>query len=133
MIDNPLLSDWRDLQQGVGRILGDIGLAVEIEKTLTTPRGAVTVDVFAVDEGSVDQISYVVECKNWSKPVDQSIIHAFTTVMHETGANIGFVVSKHGLQSGAVQYTASTNICGLTYLELQQRYFHIWWNKFFCT
>ncbi len=52
--------------------------------------------------------------------------------MHETGANIGFIISKYGLQSGAEQYTQNTNIVGLTYLELQQRYFEAWWRRYFC-
>ena len=89
-------------------------------------------DVHAVDERSVDRIQYIVECKNWGSPIPQSIVHSFTTVMHETGANIGFIVSKHGLQSGALNYTQNTNIRGLTYLELQQRYFQAWWEGHFC-
>ena len=52
--------------------------------------------------------------------------------MHETGANIGFIISKHGLQSGAAQYTRHTNITGLTYLEFQERYFEVWWRRYFC-
>jgi len=52
--------------------------------------------------------------------------------MNETGANIGFIISKYGLQSGAGQYTQNTNIVGLTYLELQQRYFEAWWRRYFC-
>ncbi|CAM4430749.1 hypothetical protein STLA111740_18695 [Stenotrophomonas lactitubi] len=53
--------------------------------------------------------------------------------MHETGANIGFIVSKHGLQAGAIQYTDSTNIIGLTYYDIQKRYFSVWWQKVFCS
>ena len=51
--------------------------------------------------------------------------------MHETGANLGFIVSKHGLQSGATMYTGNTNIQGLTYLQLQERYFNVWWQQYF--
>jgi hypothetical protein len=101
MIDDPLPEDWHDLQTGVARILREIGLIVEENKLVATPRGSVALDVYAVDKGSVDQISYIVECKNWSKRLEQTVVHSFTTVMAETGANIGFVVSKYGLQEGA--------------------------------
>jgi hypothetical protein len=132
MIDDPLPQDWKELQEGVRRLLRNIGLSAEVEVDLTTPRGNVNVDVFAVDGRSVDKISYVVECKNWGSAIPKHVVHSFTTVMHETGVNIGFIISKYGLQSGAEQYTHSTNITGLTYLEFQQRYFKAWWMRYFC-
>ena len=110
MIENPNPINWQNLQEGVCRIFNEIGLNAEIGKTFKTPRGNVEIDVFAVDENSVDKIRYIVECKNWNQPIPQTVIHAFTTVMHEIGANIGFVISKQGLQSGAESYTQRTNI-----------------------
>lgn len=132
MIDDPLPRDWRDLQIGVCRLFNEVGLTAAIEVQLTTPRGAVTVDVHAIDERSVDRINYIVECKNWEAPIPQSIVHGFTTVMHETGANIGFIISKRGLQAGARQYTRNTNMVGLTYEQLQARYLQGWWRTVFC-
>ncbi|GAA0310498.1 restriction endonuclease [Psychrobacter aestuarii] len=132
MIDNPYPDKWQDLQLGVDRICRNVGLQSKVEVDVSTPRGSVNVDVLAVDELSLDNIKYIVECKNWSSSIPQSVVHSFTTVMHETGANIGFIISKHGLQSGAKEYTRNTNIVGLTYLEFQQRYFEAWWTRYFC-
>ncbi|WP_306546004.1 restriction endonuclease [Malikia spinosa] len=132
MIDHPHPTNWRELQAGVCRIFREIGLNAVAEKKLSTPRGEVEVDVYAVDESSVDKIQYIVECKNWQQAIPQTVVHAFTTVMHETGANLGFIVSQKGLQSGAVAYTDSTNIVGLTYLQLQERYMPVWWDRYFC-
>lgn len=132
MIDDPKPKDWRELQTAVCRLLNEIGLTAELEKTLITPRGEVEVDVYAVDQSSVDKIQYIVECKNWAAAIPQAVVHAFNTVMAETGANIGFIVSQQGLQSGAVRYTNSTSIVGMTYLQLQNRYFDVWWEKYFC-
>lgn len=131
MIESPHPHDWRQLQTGVCRLLNEVGLTAEIEKKLKTPRGEVEIDVYAVDENSVDQIRYLIECKNWASPIPQSVVHSFTTVMHETGGNIGFIVSREGFQSGATQYMQNTNIVGATYLELQKRYWAHWWRKFF--
>lgn len=133
MIENPNPINWQDLQEGVCRIFNEIGLNAEIGKTFKTPRGNVEIDVFAVDENSVDKIRYIIECKNWNQPIPQTVIHAFTTVMHEIGANIGFVISKQGLQSGAESYTQHTNISGFTYEQFQDRYFEIWHKRFFVT
>lgn len=132
MIDDPQPVSWQDLQFGVQRIFRNLGLSAEVEVALETPRGSVNVDVFATDIRSLDKITYIVECKNWGNTIPQSVVHAFTTVMHETGANVGFIISKHGLQHGAKRYTKSTNITGMTYLEFQQRYFEAWWSRYFC-
>jgi len=83
----------------------------------------VCVDVVAVDVRSHDKITYNVECKNWNVAIPPVCGAFFYNVMHETGANVGFLVSRYGLQSGAEQCTENTNIIGLTYLELQERYF----------
>ncbi|WLO83412.1 restriction endonuclease [Pantoea agglomerans] len=132
MIDDPLPQKWQELQTGVQRIFRNVGLLAEVEVDLETPRGSVNVDVLATDVRSVDKIRYIVECKNWGSSIPQTVVHSFTTVMHETGANIGFIISKHGLQQGAKKYTQNTNIIGMTYLEFQQRYFEAWWNRYFC-
>ncbi len=119
-MDDPLPENWQDLQTGVQRIFRNVGLFAEVEVDLETPRGSVNVDVLATDVRSVDKIRYIVECKNWGSSIPQTVVHSFTTVMHETGANIGFIISKHGLQQGAKQYTQNTNIIGMTYLEFQK-------------
>jgi hypothetical protein len=132
MIDNPTPLTWQDLQNNVNQILLEIGLQSEIGKLVETPRGSVEIDVYAVDVNSVDKIKYIVECKNWANTIPQSVVHSFTTVMHETGGNIGFIISQKGLQSGAKSYTKNTNIIGLTYLDFQKRYFNTWFQNYFC-
>lgn len=67
-------NDWRDLQNKVCLLLSQSGFEAEIEKVVSTPRGEVEIDVFAIDPRSIDKIMYVVECKNWCTPVNQSVI-----------------------------------------------------------
>lgn len=132
MIESPDIKDWKQLQYSVCRLLNEVGLAAQEAVVLKTPRGTVEVDVFAIDQVSVDKIQYIVECKNWANAIPQHVVHSFTTVMQETGANIGFIVSKLGLQAGAERYTQNTNIIGLTFEALQRRYFEPWWRNHFC-
>ena len=123
--------DWRDLQNKVCLLLSQSGFEAETEKVVSTPRGEVEIDVFAIDPRSIDRISYVVECKNWCNPVNQSVIHAFTTVMNETGSNIGYIVSKAGFQKGSLRYTDHTNIKLFSFIELQNHYYKSWMMNFF--
>jgi restriction system protein len=131
MIESPNSNDWRQIQEGVCRILGEIGLRAEQNKTVATPRGQVELDVYAIDENSVDKISYVVECKNWKRRIPQSVVHSFTTVMHEVGANIGYIVSREALQPGAVRYLQNTNVRAFTYAQFQEHYFPAWFERYF--
>ncbi|MFI3293258.1 MAG: restriction endonuclease [Rikenellaceae bacterium] len=127
----PPAKDWRDLQNKVCLLFNQVGLIAETEKIIQTPRGEVEVDVSAFDPNSVDKISYIVECKNWNTPISQSIIHSFTTVMNETGCNIGYIVSKCGFQSGAIKYIANTNIRLFTFDEVQNHYYELWMINYF--
>jgi len=43
-------SNWKDLQTKVAEILSDCGFTTEIEKTITTARGQVELDVYAQEE-----------------------------------------------------------------------------------
>jgi restriction system protein len=132
MIENPEPNDWKELQSGVCRIFNELGLKAEAEKEIKTPRGTVELDVFALDPGSVDNIQYVVECKNWKSSIPQSVVHSFTTVMHEVGANVGYIVSQRGLQKGAIDYIQNTNIKGVTYSDFQNHYLGVWIDRHFC-
>jgi restriction system protein len=132
MIENPEPKEWKALQAGICRLFKEIGLHAEENKIVATPRGTVSLDVFAVDPGSVDSIQYVVECKNWKNSIPQGVVHAFTTVMHEVGANIGYIISKKGIQKGAKKYLQNTNIKGMTYADLQQHYLRMWIERQFC-
>ncbi len=123
-------NNWRDLQTQVGRILEECGLAVEVEHVLALPRGSVEVDVFAVEDTGGRTNTVVVECKRWRTPVPQQVVHAFRTVVAETGANTGYIVSTKGFQSGALNAAESTNISLVTWREFQTEFENAWLRTF---
>jgi hypothetical protein len=131
MIEDYEPNDWKILQDGVCRIFNEIGLNAETDKEITTPRGKVFLDVYAIDPGSVDNIQYIVECKNWNRPINQNVIHSFITVIHEVGANIGYIISKSGFQKGAIECLRNTNIKAFTFKAFQKHYLKIWIDRYF--
>ena len=92
--------DWRDLQTQAARVLSESGLTAEVEKTIQLVRGTVTVDVHARDLCGTPPLLYLCECKNWATPVSKETVHAFRTVVNDSGAHCGFLISKAGFQSG---------------------------------
>jgi len=124
-------SGWRDLQEQVARILGECGFVVDVETTVSLPRGSVEIDVLARESNQGRMNTIVCECKHWAKRVPQSVVHAFRTVVAETGANTGYVVSRSGFQPGALVSAASTNIELVTWEELQERFQETWLREYF--
>ncbi len=123
--------NWKQLQEYVNLIFVNIGYESYVEKNIITPRGDVDIDVFAIDVNSINKDKYIVECKWWNNKIPQTVIHAFTTVMSEIGGNFGFIITKEGLQSGAIKYLDFTNIKAMTFLDFQKMYFSDWYNKYF--
>jgi hypothetical protein len=94
-----------------------MGCAAEVEKSIETARGSVEVDVFATDVVSGHDITYVCECKLWTKPISQHVVHSFRTVVADMGADVGIIISANGFQRGAVAAAELTNIRLLTWEE----------------
>jgi hypothetical protein len=119
-------TDWRALQREVARILTEAGMHAEVERTLQTARGAVEIDVYAEEEVLGRRSILLVECKNWQSRVPQQTIHGFRTVVAEAGANVGYIVSSAGFQSGAFVAAQLTNLRLLTWDEFQREFEEQW-------
>lgn len=112
--------DWNDLQIKVSQIWSGIGLNTEIEKDIQTVRGKVNVDVLAVDQKHLPHSKYIAECKNWEHAVPKHVVHSVRTIVHDFGANSGYIVSKVGFQSGAIEAAGNTNVYLLDFNEFQE-------------
>jgi hypothetical protein len=125
-ITNRIPEGGDELETLVAGIFEECGLSVQHQAVLHLPRGVVTVDVLAQE--SIEGIAYqiICECKNWSTNVPQEKVHAFRTVVIEAGANRGYIISRKGFQSGAIEAARSTNIELVTFAEFQAIFFDKW-------
>lgn len=119
-------SSWTDLQEMVGQLFDEIGCKVEIGKIAPNVRGAKEIDVCVRDVSITPSAVYLCECKYWQRSVPQEIVHAFRTVMADTGAHRGYIISMVGFQSGAYEAIANTNIDLVTFDELQDVFCDRW-------
>lgn len=126
MLTSSIPSTWRDLQQQVADILSECGFCVSLEKTITTARGEVEVDVHAVESIMGRQHTLLVECKHWRRRVPKSVVHSFRTVVGDAGANTGYVLSVAGFQSGAATAALHSNVKLLNWPEFQQELESSW-------
>ena len=131
MITTKNPESWQSLQDEVGRILEECGFAVDVTKTLEMPRGKVEVDVYAEELIRGRKNIIVCECKYWKNKIPQSVIHGFRTVIQEAGANVGYVVSLEGFQSGSYAANEFTNIQLVTWAQFQDAFLESWYENFF--
>jgi Restriction endonuclease len=118
-------TDWKNLQYLVASIFREIGCETFTEKEINTLRGKVEVDVYAKDNQSTPESLYICECKFWSYPVPKNVVHAFRTVITDSGANHGYIISKKGFQSGAHDAALNSNITLRTWNEFQEEFLSI--------
>jgi len=102
-------TSWQDLQNKVCRYLNQCGYHAEYSKVIETVRGSVEVDVFATsDDEMLSQ--FICECKFWETFVPQEKIHAFRTVVQDSGSMLGVFISKMGYQKGARRAANRSNV-----------------------
>lgn len=122
--DSP--STWQELEALVARILRECGYDVEVQKAVQLAgRGEANIDVWADDHASPPNV-IAVECKNWATSIPQHEVHAFRTVVGDSGANTGLVVSSAGFQRGAFEAAKYSNVRLVTWVEFQAMFVLRW-------
>lgn len=133
MIDETPPDTWQELQVRVARILEECGVETEVEKTIPLARGHAEIDVWAHDEDATPAQTYLIECKNWSNPIPQEKVHAFRSVVGDSGAQWGAFVSRSGFQRGADEAAKYTNVRLMTWEQFQNLFADRWWKQHFLT
>ncbi|MCI1738471.1 MAG: restriction endonuclease [Pseudomonas veronii] len=131
MISRNAPNSWQELQTEVGRILQECGFDVEVEKKTPAVRGAVELDVYAEETVRGRKYAIVCECKYWKTRIPQNVVHGFRTVVQDIGANLGYIISMEGFQSGAISASDLTNLRLVTWHEFQDIFEESWFEEFF--
>jgi hypothetical protein len=126
MIEPAKPTSWKNLQRICAQILSECGLITEVEKKVTTARGAAVIDVYAVDPKATMPTACIIECKYWRRPVPQSVAHSVRTVVVDYGASHGFIISSRGFQKGAYEATVFTNVKLWSYQQFEEFFEAIW-------
>ena len=116
---------WKELQDLVAYYFNNSGYTAITPYNLETVRGNVEVDVF-VDTNNEFNDKIICECKYWNTAIPQEKIHAFRTVINDSGVSSGLVISKYGFQSGAIKASRKANIKLLTWEDFLNLIFDKW-------
>lgn len=119
---------WKDLQNIVCEILIECGYNSYVEKSIKTVRGGVEIDVFAEKENGVNTI-ILCECKYWKSKVTQTVVHSFRTVVNDSGASYGIIISNSGFQKGAYSAALNSNLSLFSFEEFQEKFLKDWFQS----
>ena len=109
ILTNETPNSWKDLQDKVCKYLNQAGYHAVSPKTIETVRGSVEVDVIVTSDDELLK-QFVCECKYWENPVPKEKIHAFRTVVQDSGSMLGLFISKNGFQKGAIEAASCSNV-----------------------
>jgi len=127
MITSESPTDWRDLQSKVASLLKGCMFDVEIEKKIEGARGTIDIDVYAEEIIGGRRYAIACECKYWTAKIPQSVIHGFRTVISDVGANLGYIITTSGFQSGSITASNFSNIKLLTWPGFQKEFEETWY------
>ncbi|MCX7973588.1 MAG: restriction endonuclease [Candidatus Aminicenantes bacterium] len=98
-------------------------------KNVVTARGKVNIDVYATDPGQSPKLSYLCECKNWNKKIPKSVVYTFRSIVSDTGANWGLIITRKGFQKGAFEAAKHTNVMLLDWQQFQELFVKRWYKQ----
>ncbi|HEO9243325.1 TPA: restriction endonuclease [Klebsiella variicola] len=118
-------SDWYGFQEEICEHFKNLGANAKTNVTVEGVRGSSNIDVVVESKYLGTDFKWFVEAKYWNSNVTKEIVHAFFTVLQNTGADRGFIISKTGFQSGAIEATKHTNISLYTFEEFKAKTSHL--------
>lgn len=131
MFSNNKINEWYDLQVAVNDFLTECGFTTEIEKQLKTTRDVTEIDVYAEEFIEGRKYTILCECKYWKSAIPKTIVHAFRTVVADSGSNAGFIITISKFQKGAYEAADLTNIELLDWNEFQEKFKKSWYINYF--
>jgi hypothetical protein len=98
-------------------------------KTVKTVRGQVAVDVVVQDKTQKPHQLIFCECKLWKRNVSKATVHSFRTVLNDSGATLGYIISEKGFQSGAKDAARKANVRLVTWRQFQEELYQRWFGQ----
>lgn len=105
---------WIMLQDYVAKYFNESGYFASTSKTINLVRGKTEIDVYIETKDKINNI-ILCECKYWNTNIPQEKIHAFRTIVSDSGANLGLFITTSNYQIGAQNAALYSNIKLLTW------------------
>ncbi|MFR6019120.1 MAG: restriction endonuclease [Paraclostridium sordellii] len=116
LLTNKKPTNWKMLQDYVAKYFNEAGYSATTPKNIELSRGEAEIDVYVETNDNMNNI-ILCECKYWSSNIPQEKIHAFRTIVTDSGANLGLFITTRDFQIGAQNAALYSNIKLVTWDE----------------
>lgn len=104
------MQDWKQYQEDSADYFRSIGLTACTDSCVQGVRSTHDIDVLVTSQYVGFDITWIVECKRWKKPVNKLHVLGLREIVADVGADRGILLSESGFQSGAAEAAKLTNI-----------------------
>lgn len=112
--------DWFIFQEDIKNHFESLGADAETNIRVQGVRTCHDIDVFIKTKFLGENITWIVEAKHWKNKVTRAQVLALRSIVDDTGADRGFIISVAGFQSGALEAAEKTNVKLKTFDEFKE-------------
>jgi Restriction endonuclease len=111
---------WAKYQEDVASFFRDLGYEARTNVTIEGARGKHDVDVLVTFQAAGLGVTWVIECKQWQRPVPKERVLILSGVVTDIGADRGILVAESGYQAGAIRIAEHANITLTSLVDLRE-------------
>lgn len=115
------MADWREYQERVADFFREVGMKAETDVAVAGVRTSHDIDVLVKSEYMGIEITWIVECKRWKRPVSKDKVLTLRSIIDDVGADRGFIMAENGFQSGALEAALLANVTLTSLHEMRER------------
>lgn len=112
-------TEWYNFQEEISNYFKSIGFEAETNKRINGIRTNHDIDVLVHTKFMGQKLTWIVEAKKWKSKINKLQVLGLRSIVEDTGADKGFIISEMGFQKGALEATKNTNITLITFSELK--------------
>jgi hypothetical protein len=111
---------WHDYQEDEAEFFRELGCDAEVDAQIKGARASHKVDVWVTFRRFGLEQKWVIECKQYNRPIPKEKVLALKGVVDDIGADRGLLIAESGFQPSAANASLSTNISLLTLVKLHE-------------
>ncbi|WP_440856618.1 restriction endonuclease [Pseudomonas syringae] len=112
---------WYEFQEQIAEHFRTLGVSAKTNISVEGVRTFHDVDVLVSTKFLGAEITWIVEAKSWKSKVPKEKVLALRSIVDDTGADRGFLISEKGFQSGAWEAAHKTNVELVRFADLKDR------------
>jgi hypothetical protein len=105
-----MAKDWKKYQEEAAKFFRALGVNAETDVAVSGVRTTHDVDVLVKSHHAGFDVTWIVECKQWSSRVSKLHVLALREIVADVGADRGILLAESGFQGGAAEAASLTNV-----------------------